>query len=71
MGKTSLFLRFTDGSFNEAFLTTLGVDFKSKTITLSGAPPVKVKVRVVLHRKFIRKGEEGAGRTVQVTDLMR
>eukprot|EP00828_Plagiopyla_frontata_P045193 TRINITY_DN7656_c0_g1_i1.p2 TRINITY_DN7656_c0_g1~~TRINITY_DN7656_c0_g1_i1.p2 ORF type:complete len:140 (+),score=23.32 TRINITY_DN7656_c0_g1_i1:15-434(+) len=32
VGKSSLLLRFTDDSFSESYLTTIGVDFRFKTI---------------------------------------
>ena len=36
VGKTCLLLRFTDDSFTANHLTTIGIDFKIKIITLSG-----------------------------------
>ena len=36
VGKSSLLLRFADGTFTDHFLTTIGVDFKLKTINLDG-----------------------------------
>jgi len=34
VGKTSLLVRFTDDQFSESFLTTIGVDFRFKTLNL-------------------------------------
>jgi Ras-related protein Rab-1A len=31
-GKTSMLLRFTDGTFDDGYLCTIGVDFKIKTM---------------------------------------
>ena len=32
--KTSLIIRYTENSFSDTYLTTLGIDYKSKIITL-------------------------------------
>ena len=34
VGKSSLLLRFSDGSYGETFLPTIGVDFKIRYIIL-------------------------------------
>lgn len=34
MGKTNLILRFSDQSFKENYVATIGVDFKTKNINL-------------------------------------
>jgi small GTP-binding protein len=36
VGKSSLLTRFVDGSFNESFSSTIGVDFKTHRIELGG-----------------------------------
>lgn len=36
VGKSSLLLRFSDDSFSTSFITTIGIDFKIKTIELDG-----------------------------------
>ena len=36
VGKSSLLLRFCDDSFREMYLTTIGVDFKFKSISVNG-----------------------------------
>lgn len=43
VGKTSLMTRFTDKCYEESSLTTIGVDFKIKTIDIDGA---KVKLQI-------------------------
>ena len=35
VGKTSLLLRYTDNSFSDKYIATIGVEFKSKDITLN------------------------------------
>ena len=34
VGKSSLMLRFTDDRFDENYLTTIGVDFKFRTLKI-------------------------------------
>ena len=36
VGKSSLLLRFTDDSFNSSHLATIGVDFRFRTMEVSG-----------------------------------
>ncbi|KAM0064211.1 putative small GTP-binding protein [Helianthus debilis subsp. tardiflorus] len=36
LGKSCLLLRFSDGSFTTSFITTIGIDFKIRTIELDG-----------------------------------
>eukprot|EP01087_Luapelamoeba_hula_P013861 TRINITY_DN3_c0_g1_i1.p1 TRINITY_DN3_c0_g1~~TRINITY_DN3_c0_g1_i1.p1 ORF type:complete len:230 (+),score=44.72 TRINITY_DN3_c0_g1_i1:60-692(+) len=36
VGKSSLLLRFTDDTFSENFISTIGVDFKIRTVKLEG-----------------------------------
>ncbi|XP_074604519.1 RAS oncogene family member Rab35 [Brevipalpus obovatus] len=36
VGKSSLLLRFADNTFSGSYITTIGVDFKIKTITVDG-----------------------------------
>lgn len=36
VGKSSLLLRFCNDEFSESFLTTIGIDFKIKTISIDG-----------------------------------
>lgn len=43
VGKSSLLLRFADNTFSGNYITTIGVDFKIKTITLNGE---RVKLQI-------------------------
>ena len=36
VGKSCLLLRFSDDSFNTSFITTIGIDFKIRTVELDG-----------------------------------
>jgi small GTP-binding protein len=38
VGKTQMMIRFTDDTFNAQGVSTVGVDFKAKTINISGVP---------------------------------
>ncbi|KAJ3618344.1 hypothetical protein MTP99_006352 [Tenebrio molitor] len=43
VGKSSLLLRFADNTFSGSYITTIGVDFKIKTVSLDGQ---KVKLQI-------------------------
>ncbi|KAK0418433.1 hypothetical protein QR680_013553 [Steinernema hermaphroditum] len=43
VGKSSLLLRFADNTFSPNYITTIGVDFKIRTITIDGQ---KVKLQI-------------------------
>jgi Ras-related protein Rab-1A len=36
VGKSSLLLRFADDQFNDSYLTTIGVDFRFRTLPIDG-----------------------------------
>lgn len=36
VGKSSVLLRFSDDQFNESYITTIGVDFRFKTLNVDG-----------------------------------
>ncbi len=44
VGKSCLLLRFCDNSFQEAHLTTIGLDFRLKTINLKDDRKVKIQI---------------------------
>uniref|UniRef100_A0A0N4Z7E6 Ras-related protein Rab-35 n=1 Tax=Parastrongyloides trichosuri TaxID=131310 RepID=A0A0N4Z7E6_PARTI len=43
VGKSSLLLRFADNTFSQNYITTIGVDFKIRTITCNGK---KIKLQI-------------------------
>lgn len=43
VGKTCILLRYVDGTFSSTFISTIGIDFKMKTIEIGGK---KVKLQV-------------------------
>ena len=55
VGKTCLLLRFSDDSFTTSHLTTIGIDFKVKTVEVEGR---RVKLQIV--RSYV-VGYSGAG----------
>ena len=44
VGKTCILFRFSDDAFNNTFISTIGIDFKIKTIELSGGRTVKLQI---------------------------
>jgi GTPase SAR1 family protein len=46
VGKTCILCRFSDDSFNSSFISTIGIDFKMKTIELNGK---KIKLQIWFH----------------------
>ena len=43
VGKSCLLIRFADDSFNTSFITTIGIDFKVRTVSLDGR---RVKLQI-------------------------
>mmetsp|Transcript_7668 Transcript_7668/g.9506 ORF Transcript_7668/g.9506 Transcript_7668/m.9506 type:complete len:91 (-) Transcript_7668:470-742(-) len=43
VGKSCLLLRFADDTFTDTYVSTIGVDFKIRTITVDGKP-VKLQI---------------------------
>ena len=43
VGKTSLVIRFDEDSFSTKFITTIGVDYRDKLVTIEGAP-IKLQI---------------------------
>ncbi|KAL0338346.1 UNVERIFIED_CONTAM: Ras-related protein RABE1c [Sesamum angustifolium] len=48
VGKSCLLLRFSDGSFTTSFITTIGIDFKIRTIELDGKR-IKLQIKQDIH----------------------
>ena len=44
MGKSCLLLRFCDDAWTPSFITTIGIDFKIRTIELDGK---RIKLQIV------------------------
>ena len=52
VGKTCILCRFSDDSFNPSFISTIGIDFKMKTIELNGK---KIKLQIWYRILIIKK----------------
>ena len=52
VGKSSLLVRFADNTFSGNYITTIGVDFKIRTIDVGGDRRVKCTEINALFRKF-------------------
>ena len=57
VGKTSFLFRYADDSFTSAFVSTVGIDFKVKTV-FRGDKRVKLQVRE--RRKGIKRETKGS-----------
>ena len=44
VGKSSILLRYADDSFSSSFITTIGIDFKIKSIQLDDDKKVKLQI---------------------------
>ena len=44
VGKSSLLMRFTDDAFSETYITTIGIDFKIRTIKLDNGKTIKIQI---------------------------
>lgn len=58
VGKSCLLLRFADDTYTESYISTIGVDFKIRTIELDGKT---VKLQIVC---YIRKGRRVIARLI-------
>jgi len=47
VGKTSMLVRYTDRSFSDAFVSTVGIDFKVRTLHRNGKK-IKLQVRQLI-----------------------
>ena len=44
VGKTCFIKRYIDGTFQDAYLSTIGFDYKNKTVTLKSGKKVKIQI---------------------------
>eukprot|EP00731_Ephydatia_muelleri_P027921 Em0019g794a len=44
VGKSSLLLRFTDDTYTDTYITTIGVDFKIRTMSMDDGKTVKLQI---------------------------
>ena len=75
VGKSCLLIRFTDDSWSESYVTTIGVDFKIKTLDLEGKS-VKLQIWDTAGQERFRnivssyyKGAHGIMMVYDITDL--
>lgn len=55
MGKSCLLLRFADDTFSESYITTIGVDFRFRTLQVDGHA---VKLQIVGTKQWDTAGQE-------------
>ena len=75
VGKSCLLIRFTDDKFEEGYVTTIGVDFKIKTLEIEGKS-VKLQIWDTAGQERFRnivssyyKGAHGIMMVYDITDL--
>ena len=51
-------MRFADDSFTQSFITTIGIDFKIRTITLDGKK-IKLQARTPVHSTHLASVRTG------------
>jgi GTPase SAR1 family protein len=49
VGKTCILFRFSEDAFNSTFISTIGIDFKIRTVELEGK---KIKLQIWLVRAY-------------------
>ncbi|KAF9665492.1 hypothetical protein SADUNF_Sadunf16G0128300 [Salix dunnii] len=67
VGKSCLLLRFSDGSFTTSFITTIGIDFKIRTIELDGKR-IKLQIWDTAGQEPYYRGAMGILLVYDVTD---
>ena len=55
MGKSCLLIRFADDAFSESYITTIGVDFRFRTLTVDDT---SVKLQIVMPTQWDTAGQE-------------
>jgi len=75
VGKSCLLIRFTDDSWSESYVTTIGVDFKIKTLDIEGKS-VKLQIWDTAGQERFRnivssyyRGAQGIMMVYDITDL--
>ena len=74
VGKSSLLLRFADNTFSGSYITTIGVDFKIRTVTIDGQ---RIKLQIwdtagqERFRAVTRSYYRGAAGALMVYDITR
>lgn len=77
VGKTSMVLRYTEDSFKESYIMTIGSNFSMKALTLEDYPHLRVKLQIwdlagQKHFSFVRPPfYRGAAGIIYVFDLSR
>lgn len=76
VGKTCLLLRYSDSTFQEMHLSTIGLDYRLKTVSLGGGKKVKVQIwdtagqdRFYSITKNYYKGAQGILLVFDITDF--
>ncbi|CAD0057558.1 unnamed protein product [Aureobasidium pullulans] len=68
VGKSCLLLRFADDTYTESYISTIGVDFKIRTIELDGKT-VKLQIRFRTITSSYYRGAHGICVVYDVTDM--
>jgi len=69
-GKSSLLLRFTDDTFNTSYIPTIGIDFRIKTVEVSGVfcKVMSFQAKKGLKVAYLLAANLGLSRTRKIQD---
>ncbi|CAD6931362.1 unnamed protein product [Tilletia caries] len=70
VGKSSLLLRYADDSYSESHISTIGADFKVRTIELEGKT-VKLQIRATTTSATPTQTVSSSSTTSQIKDIDR